>query len=222
MPPAWLQSISAIYVPLSIASAILVIADIFLLGRRQNMLVMEAAWPLTILYWGPIGLLFYFWFGRSRFAGRGGKHAETPMWQASFNSAAHCGAGCALGDFIGTWIVFATGVTLFGSKMGSNYLITFVLAYAFGVVFQYFAVAPMRGLDLRRGLIVAIKIDTLSLLAYQIGMFAFMGFQSWVYPDQQPTSLSFWLLMQIAMVLGFATTYPVNWWLIRRGIKEKM
>jgi Domain of unknown function (DUF4396) len=154
--------------------------------------------------------------------GQGGKHAETPMWQATFNSAAHCGAGCALGDFIGTWIVFATGVTLFGSEMGSNYLITFMLAYAFGVVFQYFAVAPMRGLDLRRGLISAIKIDTLSLLAYQIGMFAFMGFQSRVYPDQQPISLSFWLLMQIAMVLGFATTYPVNWWLIRRGIKEKM
>ncbi|HWG05484.1 MAG TPA: DUF4396 domain-containing protein, partial [Beijerinckiaceae bacterium] len=30
------------------------------------------------------------------------------------------------------------------------------------------------------------------------------------------------LMMQIAMVLGFATTYPVNWWLISRGIKEKM
>src|ERR1700730_17733012 len=55
MPPAWLQSISAIYVPLSIASAILVIADIFLLGRRQKLHVMQAAWPLTILYWGPIG-----------------------------------------------------------------------------------------------------------------------------------------------------------------------
>lgn len=220
MPPAWLKTLAAIYIPLSIASAILVSADIFLLGRRQNMRIMEAAWPLTILYWGPIGLLFYYWFGSSRVAG--GKHAETPMWQATFNSAAHCGAGCALGDFIGTWVVFATSVKLFGSEMASNYLITFVLAYVFGVFFQYFAIAPLQGLDLRRGVIAAIKVDTLSLLAYQLGMFAFMGFQSRVYPDQQPTSLSFWLLMQIAMVLGFATTYPVNWWLIRRGIKEKM
>jgi len=220
MPPAWLKTLAAIYIPLSIASAILVSTDIFLLGRRQNMRIMEAAWPLTILYWGPIGLLFYYWFGSSRVAG--GKHAETPMWQATFNSAAHCGAGCALGDFIGTWVVFATGVKLFGSEMASNYLITFVLAYVFGVFFQYFAIAPLQGLDLRRGVIAAIKVDTLSLLAYQLGMFAFMGFQSRVYPDQQPTSLSFWLLMQIAMVLGFATTKPVNWWLIRCGIKEKM
>ena len=29
-------------------------------------------------------------------------------------------------------------------------------------------------------------------------------------------------MMQIAMVLGFATTYPVNWLLISFGVKEKM
>jgi Domain of unknown function (DUF4396) len=29
-------------------------------------------------------------------------------------------------------------------------------------------------------------------------------------------------MMQIAMTCGFATAYPVNWGLIRRGIKEKM
>ena len=32
----------------------------------------------------------------------------------------------------------------------------------------------------------------------------------------------FWFLMQVAMLSGFATSYPVNWWLIRSGIKEKM
>ena len=31
----------------------------------------------------------------------------------------------------------------------------------------------------------------------------------------------FWL-MQIAMLAGFLTSYPVNWWLLRAGIKEKM
>jgi hypothetical protein len=56
-------------------------------------------------------------------------------------------------------------------------------------------------------------------MGHQIGIFAFMGFQTRIYPDQQPISVSFWLLMQIAMVLGFGAQ---NWWLIRRGIKEKM
>lgn len=29
-------------------------------------------------------------------------------------------------------------------------------------------------------------------------------------------------MMQIAMVAGFITSYPVNWWLVSKGIKEKM
>ncbi|MGO4567664.1 DUF4396 domain-containing protein [Rhizobium sp. 2YAF20] len=28
-------------------------------------------------------------------------------------------------------------------------------------------------------------------------------------------SLEFWLIMQIAMICGFAMAYPDNWWLIR-------
>ncbi len=29
-------------------------------------------------------------------------------------------------------------------------------------------------------------------------------------------------MMQLAMIVGFATSYPANWWLVRRGIKEAM
>jgi hypothetical protein len=35
-------------------------------------------------------------------------------------------------------------------------------------------------------------------------------------------SLEFWVAMQLAMIAGFATSYPMNWWLIRVGIKEPM
>jgi hypothetical protein len=41
-------------------------------------------------------------------------------------------------------------------------------------------------------------------------------------PHLTPDHAAYWLLMQIGMVLGFATAYPVNLWLIRRGIKEAM
>ena len=41
-------------------------------------------------------------------------------------------------------------------------------------------------------------------------------------PGLEPSAWAYWLMMQGAMVVGFATTYPVNWWLIRRGIKERM
>ena len=225
MPPVWLQTLAAIHVPLSMAGALLVLADIFILGRRQRMGIMEAVWPLTILYWGPLGLVFYAWFGRGMKPGQdhdGQKgHTEEPMWRATFKGATHCGAGCALGDFIGDWIAFATGFTLFGSALDGKYLLAFMLAYGFGIVFRFFSVAPMRGLGLREGVLAAIRIDTLSLLAYEIGMFGWMGFRAWLYPNLEPTSWSYWLLMQVAMVLGFVTTCPVNRWLISRGIKER-
>ena len=32
----------------------------------------------------------------------------------------------------------------------------------------------------------------------------------------------FWAVMQVAMVVGFVTAYPVNWWLVRAGVKERM
>lgn len=221
MTPSWLEAISVVYVPLSIASALLVLADIFLAARRHHMAIMDAVWPLTMLYWGPVGLIFYFWFGRGDRHG-GGSHGGTPMWQAVFKGATHCGAGCALGDFIGDWIAFGVGFALFGSDLGGKFLLGFVLAYILGIVFQYYSVAPMRGLGLREGFAAAIRADTLSLLAYEVGMFAWMGFRAWLYPQLLPTTWSYWLMMQVAMILGFMTTYPVNWWLISRGVKEKM
>jgi hypothetical protein len=222
--PGWLQTLAGIYVPFSLASALLVLADIFLLGRRQHMWIMEAVWPLTILYWGPAGLPFYAWFGRGmpKHRAHPARHDDPPMWQTAFKGATHCGAGCALGDFIGDWIAFAAGFALLGSELGGKFLLGFVLAYLFGILFQYFSVAPMRGLGLREGLITAIKIDTLSLLAYEVGMFAWMAFRTWLLPGLHPASWTYWFMMQIAMLVGFATTYPVNWWLIRRGTKEAM
>ena len=32
----------------------------------------------------------------------------------------------------------------------------------------------------------------------------------------------FWFMMQVATLVGFATAYPVNGWLIRRGWTERM
>ncbi len=195
--------------------------------------VMDAVWPLTLLYWGPLGLPFYFGFGRAapsqtqmlahtQMRDHAQGEAKPPMWQAVFTGAAHCGAGCALGDFAAEWIALALGLVLFGSAMAARLTLSFVLAYAAGIAFQYFAIAPMRALSLRAGLVAAIKADTFSLIAYEIGMFAWMIYRAHAWPAMAPTDWSYWLMMQIAMVLGFATTYPVNWLLIHFGVKERM
>jgi hypothetical protein len=47
---------------------------------------------------------------------------------------------------------------------------------------------------------------------------------SWpgVFPEPDVSSPVFWFTMQFAMIAGFITACPMNWWLIRMGIKERM
>ena len=48
-----------------------------------------------------------------------------------------------------------------------------------------------------------------------IAVFLLVGPMS---PDQPV----FWLMIQLSMLCGFITPYPLNWWLMRTGIKNAM
>jgi hypothetical protein len=70
----------------------------------------------------------------------------------------------------------------------------------------------------------AIKAGTLSLVAFEIGMFAWMALFYYALPPSRPgqNTIVFWFMMQIGMVSGFLTTFPANWLLIRWEIKRGM
>merc|ERR1712070_1164301 len=57
----------------------------------------------------------------------------------------HCGAGCVLGDIVGEWLVYWSGASISGSMLYAAFVVDFALALAFGIVFQYFSIAPMAG-----------------------------------------------------------------------------
>jgi hypothetical protein len=141
------------------------------------MTVMNFVWPITALYFGPFVLWTYFSFGRRRSpaAEEGehhGQHEEVkPYWQKVWIGDTHCGAGCTLGDIIAEWIVFWTGFTLAGSRLGGSYLWDFLAAYLLGIIFQYFSIAPMRNISGWKGIKAALKADTISLTAFEIGLF---------------------------------------------------
>lgn len=203
----------------------------------QSMWIMYLVWPLTALFGGLLWLVLYWRHGRSSAAAHGATgHKQTPMAIAVAKGSSHCGAGCTLGDIIAEWFAFAVpGVavlfgwhSLFGEKTFAVWILDYVVAFLFGVVFQYFTIKPMRDLSVGEGIRQAIKADVLSITAWQVGMYGLMVILQ--FAVLKPTfgriapvdSPEFWLLMQLAMLAGFATSYPVNWWLIRRGIKEKM
>jgi hypothetical protein len=145
-------------------------------------------------------------------------------------AAFHCGAGCTLGDVISEAGLFAVGGSLAiffaGSEFATNLFTDFLLAYILGIFFQYFTIAPMRGMSLGKGVLAAMRADTISISAFEVGMFAWMALTRYVFfPEPHrvnPNMAVFWFMMQIAMSVGWATSYPANVWLIRKGWKEKM
>ncbi len=118
--------------------------------------------------------------------------------------------------------------SLFGEKTFAVWIFDFILAFVLGIAFQYFTIQPMRHLSAMRGLVEALKADAASITAWQIGMYGFMAFAQFAWFAQafggeaRVDTPEFWFAMQIAMLCGFATSYPVNWLLIRLGVKEEM
>ena len=221
MAPAWLTVLAWIYLSTCFCCALVIAYDIFVNGRRQAMGVMNAVFPITALYLGPLALAFYFRWARATAHGR-----RRPWWAMMATEVSHCGAGCVLGDVISEFAIFALALTIGGSTLAAEYLGDYVLALAFGILFQYFAIAPMRGLGLKDGLKAATKADFISLTFFEVGLFAWMAIMTFVLfpaPHQlMPNSASFWLLMQAGMVIGYVTSWPANVWLVNRGIKVPM
>jgi hypothetical protein len=230
MPPAWLDSLATAGVALGFLCAAIALA--MLATRPQKMWVMDIVWPVTALYWGPAALWTLWRYGTppvSPAAMRAVQQAERDkqekklFWSMTAVSTTHCGAGCTLGDIFGEWLVYTFGWSLFGNVLCAEYFIDFGFAYLLGIFFQYFTIAPMRGLGLKDGIIAAAKADTISIMAFEIGLFAWMAVDKIVlFPHEGINSWNHWFQMQIGMIIGFFTSYPANWWLLSAGLKEKM
>ncbi len=244
MIPDWLHALAITSLCVGFASALWIAADEA--RHPQQMAIMNFVWPVTGLYAPFVALRAYHRYGRlATRANRESAEAhgedppsmrETPFPAKVAKGATHCGAGCTLGDICAEWLVFfvpAIAVALgwkgvFPDKMFAVWIVDYAFAFGFGIVFQYFTIAPMRGLSLGGGIVQAVKADTLSLTAWQVGMYGFMAFANFylfrtlIGAKLDPGMVEFWFMMQIAMWCGFATAYPVNWWLIRAGVKEAM
>jgi Domain of unknown function (DUF4396) len=244
MIPSWLHALSIAFLILGFLFAAVIVADEF--SHPQHMWIMNVVWPVVALFGSVVAVWNYFTYGRlgTRKAAAAAKrmgHDRPNKTQIPFpvivgKGAAHCGSGCTLGDICAEWLAFvvpaiAVGLgwqSIFPDKIFAVWVLDCLFAHAYGIVFQYFTIAPMRGLGFAAGIWQAIKADTLSLTAWQIGMYGFMALAYfWFFRDLIGTrlkvnSVEFWFMMQIAMCFGFPTSYPVNWWLISSGVKERM
>jgi hypothetical protein len=214
-----IPTLSWISVGLGILCALFLL--IFVIRRPEKMWIMNVVWPLI----GLAGSVFAVWL-YLRHKRPGGK----PGWLPTAIATCHCGAGCTLGDILaeslvliapGILIWFGLGV-IWPLPIYASWTQDFCLAFVIGIAFQYFSIAPMRGLGLGPGLLAALKADSLSLISWQVGMYGFMDFVHFEISPVGADKIEFWFAMQGAMLVGVATSYPINMWLLRNGLKEKM
>jgi hypothetical protein len=234
----WLTTLSLVSLAVAVACAAWIVVDM-LRGRRQPMAIMHVVWPVTALYAGPLGLWAYWRWGRPRAKGHGSDRdrekagaedghgqprSRSPARESVALAASHCGSGCTLGDLFAESLLIAFPFTWFGSELLTGWTLDYVAAFVIGIAFQYFTIKPMTDQSAGQAFLSALKADSLSLTAWQVGMYGWMAIATFVifgHPLDKAAPV-FWFMMQIAMLFGFLTAYPVNAWLLRRGIKEPM
>ena len=234
MFPIWLHDLSIAMLLLGGLCLLGILVDV--VRHPRKMAIMNVVWPVCALFGSVLVVLAYRSLSTPAGQGDKGKGAKPPFAGTVAKGALHCGSGCTLGDLAAEWLAFAAPVVatwfgwhwLFQEKTFAVWVLDFVLAFLLGIVFQYFAIVPMRGLSPGKGIVAAIKADTLSLTAWQVGMYGGMALLQFglfkpLYGRIAPVDTpEFWFAMQLAMLAGFITAFPVNWWLIRCGLKEAM
>ena len=129
------------------------------------------------------------------------------------SATAHCLAGCGVGEVVGVIIGVAMGLTrvttiLLAVSLG------FVFGFALGLIplFRagYTTRAAFKQVLIAEGLSIAVMEATEVLVeVYTPGVMS-SGLSSPI----------FWLGMGLALLAGFTAAWPVNYWLVGKGIRH--
>lgn len=184
--------------------------------QKENSVAMKAmswGWVLITLYTGVFALIAYWFLHRAP----AGETLEPPLWEQTVESTIHCVAGDATG------ILFATVVTIWlGLPMSLEVMIEYVAGFAVGLfVFQALCMMPSADGSYWRTVKSTLLAQILSMNVLMAGMIPVMVIlMSRDMKAMEPNSVRFWGTMSLALMVGTVMTYPVNWWLVRCGLKH--
>ncbi len=186
--------------------------------NTPEMPVMKPAWIIVTLFVGPVGLFLYLIGCREPLPGT---HEQfvAPMWKQALGSVIHCVAGDGLG------IVVAASITgLLGLPMGIDLIIEYAAGFSLGLfIFQALFMKDMMGLSYGQALRRTWLPEFLSMNSMAAGMFPTMVIlMSRDMQSMSPTSLHFWGIMSLGVIIGGLAAYPINYWMVENGLKHGM
>jgi hypothetical protein len=187
--------------------------------KNPELTVMKWGWVLVTLYTGPVGLAFYILACKEPAPG---EHEEfiKPLWKQSLGSTIHCLAGDATGV-----VIAATVTAVLGVPMGIDIVIEYFFGFLFGLtIFQALFMRDMLGGSYRKALRASFMPEWLSMNMVMAGMIPAMVVLM-MGSDMRamwPGNLLYWGVMSAAVMVGCVTAYPVNVWLVAKGLKHGM
>jgi FtsP/CotA-like multicopper oxidase with cupredoxin domain len=178
---------------------------------------MKWGFVLVTLYMGPIGLLLYVMADKEPTPG-GHEDFIKPLWKQGVGSAVHCVAGDATGI-----IVAAVVVALIGLPMWLDLIVEYTTGFLFGLlIFQSLFMRKMMGGTYTENVRRSFLPEFISMNCMMGGMapvmvLLMMGRDMRAMWPGEPL---FWMVMSLGVIAGFAVAYPVNVWLVARGLKH--
>ncbi len=180
--------------------------------------VLKWGFILLTAYTGPLGAFLYVLGCREPLPGLHGRYVAT-RWRQVLGSTMHCVAGDGVGILSGAVIA-----SLFHLPKGADIALEYALGFGFGwSIFQSLFMRSMAGGSYMRALTSTFFPELLSMNCLMAGMVPAMILAMKSAPaSHDPSGPAFWFVMSMALLVGFITAYPMNWWLVSRHMKHGM
>jgi hypothetical protein len=214
---AWIDVVLLVWFSLTLISVAYVAFDAF--TKNPELTVMKWGWILVTLYLGVVGLVLYVLSCKEPGPGM---HEEfvRPLWKQGMGSVIHCAAGDATG------IIAAAAITAaLGLPMWLDLIIEYAAGFGFGLfIFQALFMRDMMGGSYSRALHHSLLPEWLSMNFMMAGMFPTMTLlmMGRDMRAMEPTELVFWGAMSAGVTVGVLVAYPVNVWMVNKGLKHGM
>jgi len=179
--------------------------------------VMRWGFILITLYMGPFGLLLYVLADKEP---RPGTHEEfiKPLWKQGIGSTIHCIAGDATGIIAAAVITAALGL-----PMKIDLIVEYLAGFSFGLfIFQSLFMKSMMGGTYWENVRKSFLPEFISMNFMMAAMAPVMSFlmMGRDMRAMEPAQFIFWGVMSLGVAAGFVMAYPVNVWMVKRGLKH--
>lgn len=134
--------------------------------------------------------------------------------QLAFEATTHCLIGCGLGDILGFIVGTALGLTYYSSIV-AGILLGFILGFTLGLY-------PLLKANMKfsHSLRVVISTEFFSILTMEIAE----TIMELIYPGMKKMGLAhfqYWVGLTVTLIAGFLAAYPVNLFLVKRGVRHQ-